>query len=70
MCAEGVGIGNARMFGIAALGVPRGPALLYNWDLNAKGSGIQNVRMPGIVALGMSECHALQHRINFLRYHK
>ena len=35
--AEEVGIGNARMPGIAALGMPRGPALLYNADFECQG---------------------------------
>ena len=64
------GIGNDRMPGIAAFGMPRGPALLYNGDFECQGSGIGNVRMLGIAALGMSECLALRHRINLLRYHK
>ena len=55
------GIGNDRMPGIAALGMPRGPALLYNGDFECKGNwhwecqnawhwGIGNDRMSGIAA--------------------
>ena len=72
LCAEGVGIGNVRMFGIAALGMPECLALrignvkmpgiaLPMGLLNARGVGIGNDSMPGIAALGMPECLALRH---------
>ena len=71
------GIGNDRMPGIAALGIPRGPALLYNGDfecqgvwhcfcLNAKGSGIGNATGSAIAFASMPRGVSLTSFLGYL----